>query len=210
MGTRFARFYPLFSSNAEDSLVFIGPLFLALLTASSFLFLVRYISQEQLRYWYYSVYAFFFLIPHVYSTVYKFRTDQEIRKDAYFTEKRVLVSIFLCSVGMFFCYPFIFMIVLTYIDIFHNVRQQYGWVVLSQKKQPTITKHERTLDKLMIYNVMIGPLIWWHAHPTKYGWMQHNDIQFFLPRLGWRSRACCSLDYFCLLPFLLFLLLSIE
>jgi hypothetical protein len=180
MNTSEIQISPLFS-NKLDSAVFIGPVLLAGLTAVTFNTLTRYISADQLRYWFYSSYAFLFLIPHVYATGYKIKIDNQIRSGSYQTETRIFMLIFILCGFMFFKYGGIFATILTYFDIFHNVRQQYGWVVLSQKKQKIITYHEQVLDKVMIYNVTVAPLVWWHANPSRYGWMQTKDISFFLP-----------------------------
>lgn len=57
-----------------------------------------------------------------------------------------------------------------YFNLWHHVRQQYGWMMLTARKEPPLKKFDQVLDKLIIYGVGIYPLIWWHFHDKGYSW----------------------------------------
>ncbi len=70
-----------------------------------------------------------------------------------------------------------FWTVLAYVAVFHFVRQQYGWVVLYQRKQPELSRIERAIDRAAIYTATLFPLLWWHANlPRHYAWFLPGDF----------------------------------
>ncbi len=182
MHGKLAIFNPIFSKKI-DLLIFITPTIIAsiLILACfrlSFYFPVSF-SYENIQIYFYSVYTVFLMVPHSYATFYKVHDDRTMFDGAYQIEFKYFFLLVFFSGIVFFKLPRIFSVVLSYADIFHHVRQQYGWMVLSQRRQLTLSTHESILDKLMIYNVMITPLLWWHFNPTNFGWIQKNDLLFF-------------------------------
>lgn len=71
----------------------------------------------------------------------------------------------------------VFWTLLAYLAVFHFVRQQYGWVALFHRKDPSLGPLDRRLDVAMIYASTLVPLVWWHAHlPRGYVWFVPGDF----------------------------------
>lgn len=69
----------------------------------------------------------------------------------------------------------------SYLNIFHFIRQQYGWMRLTRHKAGESDKQEAFLDAIAIYAATLVPVLWWHATPTEEGWLYPGDLVFFLP-----------------------------
>lgn len=195
---RSAEFNPLFS-NRTDLYVFFGPIVAATIFILFALFLYKThpneTDKDQIHLWFYQVYAGLVVFPHLCATFHKYKIDQRLAEGqpAYQWELRVFLLLLGLASAAFFVYGSLLAIVLTYADIFHHVRQQQGWMALSQKRQPSLTRVESFLDNLMIYNVTLAPLLWWHANPSSFGWMSKNDIIFFLP--AWMGAAALGIHW---------------
>ena len=186
----------LFSPKV-DLMVFLGPLALGALAVVLTQGLLASgwagFTKENISTWFVVLYFSFFLVPHVYSTFYKVYVDRSLLPRSYNREIAIFIGMFIALFIIFFASNSLLSWIV-YWDIFHNVRQQYGWVVLSQRKQTDISRAELFLDKLMLYNVTLGPLLWWHGNPTEFGWMSKNDIVFFLPK--WAAELSLGIHWF--------------
>lgn len=178
------KFSPLFSVKC-DLLLFLGPPLVGALLAYLIWTLhgmqAGPVERELLEYRAYSFYSIFFLTPHVYGTYYKIATDRKNHAKNYNNALLFFIGLSTISIYLFDRFPFYFASFLVYIDIFHNVRQQFGWLALAQRKQTLLHRFEKTLDRAMLYNITLAPLLWWHCNRTKYGWMQSDDLLQIIP-----------------------------
>jgi hypothetical protein len=77
----------------------------------------------------------------------------------------------------------VFWTVLAYTAVFHFVRQQWGWVALFHRRNPT-ARFDRVLDTLAVYAATLYPLAYWHAHlPRRFHWLIEGDF-LFIPVLS--------------------------
>lgn len=64
----------------------------------------------------------------------------------------------------------LFFQIFMYFNLWHHIRQQYGWMMLTARKESPLGRLDRILDQLIIYGVGIYPLLWWHFHDKGYSW----------------------------------------
>jgi hypothetical protein len=70
---------------------------------------------------------------------------------------------------------------LAYVAVWHFVRQQVGWMVLYGRRAGHSAAQVR-LDRLLVYALSLGPVVWWHAHlPRPFWWFKEGDFMAFLP-----------------------------
>ena len=150
-------------SEKTDLIVFLGP---------SVFGLTLYLFFKQLDIFTPSTPAwvlFLFLTAsdsvHVFSTAlrtYLNTNEFQQRKELY-----ILVPILCYVVGclIYFQSSKSFWVALTYLNVIHIIRQQYGWIAYSNRKANVDRRSlDWKLDSIAIYNVTLFPLIWWHAH----------------------------------------------
>jgi hypothetical protein len=71
---------------------------------------------------------------------------------------------------------------LTYLAVFHFIRQQYGFMAIYARKQPSIFNAWHWLDSVLIYLSMLYPLAFWHAQlPRNFNWFLEGDFLQGLP-----------------------------
>jgi hypothetical protein len=150
-------------SEKTDLIVFLGPTVLGL-----FLYLV--FKQFNVATTPTPAWAIFLFLTaadsvHVFSTSLRTYLNKEE-----FTQRKLLYIIvpIICYIVGFLIYQqssFSFWITLTYLNVIHIVRQQYGWMAYSNRKaNGDKSGIDWKLDRIAIYNVTLFPLIWWHAH----------------------------------------------
>ena len=118
-------------------------------------------------------------VAHVYATVFRAYLDPAERERH---RARYLGVPALCfGVGVL-CYiiePLFFWRVLTYLAMFHFVRQQWGWMAYSRRQAGE--KTGRAWDQWAIYNATVFPLLWWHGHERRFQWFVEGGFFFSLP-----------------------------
>ena len=117
-------------------------------------------------------------VAHVYSTLYRTYFDPEALR-----EQRSLLWIipFASFVGGTLLYsinPIYFWRVLAYVAVFHFVRQQYGFLRVYSRKEPS--GMNKRIDSWTIYIVTLYPILYWHLNgPRNFHWFVEGDF-FFL------------------------------
>jgi hypothetical protein len=71
--------------------------------------------------------------------------------------------------------------IIAYLNLFHFIRQQYGWMKLSQRRDPLPDKEVRIHHRIeiaSIYGATLAPTLWWHGRPSAGGWLYEGDLVF--------------------------------
>lgn len=153
-------------SPIEDVAVFVVPV----LFAWAVIALVHALGLQDIPYGIYLLSVVLLDLGHVYSTLFRTYLDPEE-----FLRRRRLYLLtpcicFIVSVLLYRMNSFMFFRVYMYLNIYHLVRQQYGWMMYSIRREQTLDVIDRLLDKVMIYNATLYPLIWWHLHDIGFQW----------------------------------------
>lgn len=156
-------------SRDEDLLVFLCPLLL------SWAILAWLYRLGMATTWPppYIIYVFAVILldyGHVFSTLFRTYLDKEE-----FLKRRTLYIVtplvcFLLAVWFHQLSPMFCLQIYMYFNIYHFVRQQYGWMRLAARKENPQTAADVFWDKVIIYNVTLYPVLWWHVHPTGFTW----------------------------------------
>lgn len=114
---------------------------------------------------------------HVFSTVFKSYFDENIRARKKFLLYGipVLLYAFMILLYRFFGMRSV-LIFFGYFNIYHIIRQQYGWVSISARKAGENDRLDHRIDQITIYSFMIIPVIWIHFS------LPGTEKQFTLPR----------------------------
>ena len=161
--------------NAKFDLSFIllPPLFAV---AFCLFFSDRLDGTESIPLWAWLIFVLGIDVSHVYSTL--FRTYWNSRE---FAERRALFSIvplgaWLIGVLLYSASAGIFWRFMAYLAVFHFIRQQYGFLCLYTRGDPT-TVVKKWIDSSLIYTATLYPIIYWHANqPRKFFWFINGDF----------------------------------
>jgi hypothetical protein len=134
---------------------------------------------------FFSIYSVVVDIPHLYSTFFRAYSSPDIMKN---WSNLVIIGpviIFLLLIG-FNQYPDQILLVMTYCAIFHGIRQQYGWLVYSTKRDEDKNKLDQILDGIVIYAITLPIVIWYHCHHWGEGWIGLGGklIPIYNPLIG--------------------------
>lgn len=168
-------------SRGFDLVFLIGPAWFASLTAAVIGFGARLKGVEIPNLgpfgWLFFVVAID--VAHVYSTI--FRTYLDPRERAEHRSALVWIPLVVWGVGALLhsIGPGVFWHALTYVAVFHFVRQQYGFLALySARDGSGVTR----LDRAVIYAATLYPVLYWHAHlPRDFVWFIAGDFFTGLP-----------------------------
>jgi hypothetical protein len=109
-------------------------------------------------------FAAFLDTGHLLSTAFRSYLDAEVRR-----QRRVLLfaappliglaggAIYVAFGAQYFLY------VVAYMNLYHIVRQQYGWLAFSRRRGGESSGIDRPLDKYTLYAAMILPALWTHV-----------------------------------------------
>lgn len=120
-------------------------------------------------------------VAHVYSTLFRtYFNSNEFREN-----KAVLTLIpfvvWLIGVTLYSIQSILFWRILTYVAVFHFIRQQYGFLRLYTRDDNT-TLRERWLSGCAVYLATMYPILYWHCHqPRNFHWFIEGDFIFGLP-----------------------------
>ncbi|MAE42698.1 hypothetical protein CMO93_02920, partial [Candidatus Woesearchaeota archaeon] len=130
--------------------------------------------------------AIFFIavdMPHVYSTIFRTYLDKaELKK----RKLLFIISPILCFLFFFVTYlnsSKWFWFLLAYFAIFHFIRQQYGWMMWTSTKGGELNGFDKNLNRVVIYNAVLFPLIWVLSNQTPIMWFSEGDLSAFLPEI---------------------------
>lgn len=120
-------------------------------------------------------------VAHVYATLYRVYADPaEVRRRP-LLYLGLPALIYAAGVGL--SAAGLFWTALAYLAVFHFIRQQYGWIALSGRRERDFTSLDRRLDAVAVYAGTLYPILYWHAHlPRSFVWFVQGD---FLPGGSW-------------------------
>jgi hypothetical protein len=170
------------SSARWDLLFIIAPAFLV--SAIAVAFPVMFENSSSLPLWAWVSFVLLVDVAHVYATLFRTYLD----KLAFEQNKTVLLVIpTLCWVVGSLLYSLdglLFWKALAYLAVFHFIRQQYGFVVLYSRKQPTAFDRFKWLDHALVYMATVYPMMFWHTHlPRNFNWFVEGDFIESIPQV---------------------------
>ncbi len=75
--------------------------------------------------------------------------------------------------------PVLFWRTMTYLAVFHFIRQQYGFMRLYSRNE-IANKWSKRIDQITIYSTTLYPLLYWHlSGPQPFNWFIDNDFIYF-------------------------------
>lgn len=136
-------------------------------------------------------------VAHVYATIYRvYAVPGEVQRRPWLYLGLPTLC-YALGVAFYAAGPLRFWRVLAYLAVFHFVRQQYGWLRMSSRRDRDLprpgpgyarlfgwlgARGERWLDGAAIYAATVYPLLWWHLHlPRRFHWFVDGDFAAVLP-----------------------------
>lgn len=125
-------------------------------------------------------------VAHVYSSLFRTYLDKEE-----FRRRRTLYLVVpaVCWTAGIALYalagPVVFWSCVAYFAIYHFVRQQYGFLMLYRRGEPTGDLGYR-IDQVAIYMATLYPLIYWHTYPRNFQWFDTAEMLHF--RSAWPEK----------------------
>ncbi|KUG08530.1 hypothetical protein [Solirubrum puertoriconensis] len=114
-------------------------------------------------------------VSHVYSTLFRTYLDAQRRRRQLGLFVVVPVLCYAAGVALHLASGLLFWRVLAYLAVFHFIRQQYGFLRLYSRHEPTVPY--RWLDTAVIYYATIYPLLYWHFSPARnFNWFVDGDF----------------------------------
>ena len=138
-------------------------------------------------------------VAHVYSSLFRTYFDKEE-----FQKRKTLYTVvpIICWFGGIAIYavlgPVFFWSCVAYFAIYHFVRQQYGFMMLYRRGEPTGDLSYR-IDQVAIYLATIYPLIYWHTYPRNFQWF--SDFEVIRIPSVWPELLCRALYVLVLIAF---------
>lgn len=140
-------------------------------------------------------------VAHVYSSLFRTYFDREE-----FSRRRKLYLIvpaacWLAGVAIYAWRGAVFFwTAVAYFAIYHFVRQQYGFLMLYRRGEPTGNIGYR-IDQVAIYMATIYPLVYWHTYTRNFQWFETADV-FHIP-VVWPEYVCRAVYVVALSAFLM-------
>jgi len=122
-------------------------------------------------------------VSHVYSTLFRTYFNSNELKENKSMLALIPLIVWLIGVGLYSVHNMLFWRVLTYVAVFHFIRQQYGFLRLYCRGEVP-RKKDRWLAALVIYSAALYPIIYWHCHqPRNFHWFIDGDFIVGLPTI---------------------------
>ena len=125
-------------------------------------------------------------VGHVYATLFRTYADPQERHEH--ANLYILVPLVCWVTGtlLYSISALTFWRALSYLAVFHFVRQQYGFMMIYGRKDKS-SQWSRRIDQVAIYMATLYPLIYWHTHaPRDFDWFVENGfIPLSSPLLHW-------------------------
>lgn len=130
-------------------------------------------------------------VSHVYATLYRTYADPEARARHATLLRLAPLLCWVAGVALYASDDKLFWSALAYLAVFHFIRQQYGFLRIYARREPS-TRPSRAIDAAAIYLATLYPIVYWHAHlPRNFDWLISGD---FIPGLPiWAERATAGL-----------------
>jgi hypothetical protein len=128
--------------------------------------------------WAWAATVLFVDVAHVWSTIFRVYLDgSEVRRrpGLYFGAPALVYAAGVALYARFGHGGF--WRVLAYVAVWHFVRQQVGWVAIYHRLRAEKSRWDARLDKLAVYAVTVGPVLYWHANlPRGFDWFVAGDF----------------------------------
>ncbi len=116
-------------------------------------------------------------VAHVWSTLYRTYLDRPM----FSAQRRLLIGapllVYAALVALAHTGAANFWRIMAYLALFHFIRQQYGWTVLSGRRDTGLSHWDRRLHIAAVYAATIYPVLWWHANlPRDFVWFVPGDF----------------------------------
>lgn len=131
-------------------------------------------------------------VAHVYGTLFQTYFDPRQRQQRRTLLWLVPLACYAAGVALHTAGGLVFWRALTYLAVFHFVRQQYGFLRLySRREEPA---PGAGLAPVLIYAATLYPLLYWHLSPPRnFNWFVAGDfVQLDWPLGRWLA-SCCYL-----------------
>ncbi len=129
-----------------------------------------------------ALFAIFLDFPHAYSSYIRIGLDSGgfLRRKALYAGIPILSFLVIFLFANFSGMAAVSLI--SYINMYHSVRQEYGWVMYSRRMAHETARLDYYFDKLMIYTTTLTAIVWLHTLPARDAWwLVAGDLWFSLP-----------------------------
>ena len=115
-------------------------------------------------------------VSHVYSTLFRTYLDRDELRQRPGLYTLVPLGAWIAGCFLYSVDSTIFWRVLTYLAVFHFVRQQYGFMMIYGRQERGVPEFFKQLDKAAIYLATLYPLVYWHSHAREFNWFVAGDF----------------------------------
>lgn len=127
-------------------------------------------------------------VAHVYSSLFRTYFD----RDEFRRRRKLYLAVpAICwgaGIGIYAIWgATTFWSLIAYFAIYHFVRQQYGFMMLYRRGEPTRTLGYR-IDQIAIYMATIYPLVYWHTFSRNFHWFE--DFEEIRIPWAWPEMVC--------------------
>lgn len=135
---------------------------------------------------------------HVYGMLFRVYFDKtELSRRPWLYATTPIVAVFIC-LSAIYINELYFWRLLSYVAVYHFIKQQIGWLRIYQKRGQYLSRIDRSIDMTALLSSMIYPLAYWHTHERQFIWFSKDGF-FLLPE--WVS---CSLRFIAMASLLLY------
>lgn len=137
-------------------------------------------------------------VTHVYSTLFRTYFNSNEFKENKIILTLIPLATWLIGVSLYSIDSLLFWRVLTYVAVFHFIRQQYGFLRLYSRNEET-SRLNRWLSTLVVYLSALYPILFWHGHqPRHFHWFIDGDFITGVPAVVSNIIGGIYLFIFCL------------
>ncbi len=189
---------PWLKSPAFDLTFLLAPAFVSVFVA--FVFARGLGHSTGVPLWAWLVFIVGIDVAHVYSTLFRTYFNAGERRENQALLALIPLGVWCLGVGLYAAGPLVFWRTLTYVAVFHFIRQQYGFLRLYCRNESE-SKLDRWLSSGAIYLTTFYPMAYWHAHqPRNFHWFIEGDLFTGLPVwvsdvMGWFSMVVLVLYF---------------
>ncbi|MBC7661973.1 MAG: hypothetical protein H7249_19950 [Chitinophagaceae bacterium] len=178
---------PWLKSVAYDSVWILSPPFFATVLVASIAKLKPELLNTPLSPLAWLLFILAIDVGHVYASLYRTVLSARMWRD----EKRLLLLVPLVAYALVFAAyqwdALIFWRLLSYIAVFHFVRQPYGLFMLYKRNARRDPLWVHRLDQIAIYTASLYPLALWHLDPSRtFNWFVPGDF-LIVKGASWRG-----------------------